>query len=399
MGEYLELLRDARRGPTELELLAHALTVGETYFFRHTELFTALEEVVLPECLERNRWSRRLRLWSAACSTGAEPYSLSILLRRELREPSRGYHFEIAGTDLNTRFLAQAREGSYGDWDIRGESRPVADCFEQEGDRLRLLPRFREGVVFHGHNLAVDEIPCPELGLAGLDLVLCRNVLIYFDEELVERTVARLREALSPGGWLALGHAESHARSYEGLELVPVEGAALYRRVGAARSSAGPGQASPPRVPAGDAGRGAPGPGRERDPATRLYEEIAVQADRGHLADALQLCDRGLACSPRDPRLGLTRAVLLLENGRLPEAERALRRVLDLDRTAALGHYHLGVVLQRMRRPQDSRRAFECARSLLVDRPADESVDPAQDLTAGRLLRLIDAQLSAPGRP
>ena len=113
---YLDLLLDGASGEVELDGLITELTIGETFFFRHKEIFDALRDVVLPDVLRRNQQSRRLRIWSAGCSTGAEPYSVSILLKRELGKELAGWEVHIVGTDINRDFLARAREGRFDDW-------------------------------------------------------------------------------------------------------------------------------------------------------------------------------------------------------------------------------------------------------------------------------------------
>jgi len=153
-GAYLALLADAARGEAELDALIESLTIGETFFFRHREMFDALRDVVVPDVLARNRATRRLRVWSAGCSIGAEPYSVSMLLRQEFGRELAGWEVTILGTDINREFLARAREGCYEEWGLRNMPEEVRRAhFVRSGKAWRVAPEYREGVSFQYHNL------------------------------------------------------------------------------------------------------------------------------------------------------------------------------------------------------------------------------------------------------
>ena len=133
-----------------MDLLVGELTIGETYFFRHTEQFDALREQIVPEILARNRSSRCLRIWSAGCSIGAEPYSVSILLRTCFQAELQDWDVSIVATDLNVEFLALAQAGAFDEWAFRGTPPDLKQrCFKQVGKKwLLLVPKFRKGVSF-----------------------------------------------------------------------------------------------------------------------------------------------------------------------------------------------------------------------------------------------------------
>jgi chemotaxis protein methyltransferase CheR len=230
---YWELLQDEHAGEAELDQLIALLTIGETYFLRHRELFDALRNVALPEIIDRNRTTKRLRVWSAGCSTGPEAYSVSILLRRDFGDAVHGWNISILGTDINRPFLSQATEARYEEWAFRGTSPELrSECFEDQGKSWRIAPRFQEGVTFQYHNLARHPFPSLVHNLLASDLILCRNVLIYFASEIVERIVSQLAECLVPGGWLAVGHAEHGAHLQVSFDAVNCPGATLYRKSG-----------------------------------------------------------------------------------------------------------------------------------------------------------------------
>jgi len=203
---YLTALEQEADGSSEIGELARELTVGETYFFRHADQFRAFTEVALPERLSARAASRLLRLLSAGCASGEEAYSLAILLRE--RGVDAGFEIAIQGVDLNPGALERARNALYSAWSLRETNDELrARWFEREGRDYRLVQAIRDAVRFDQHNLTSSN---PSLLVPrSFDVVFCRNVLMYFTPEHAVRAVAQLAQALAPGGFLFLGHAET----------------------------------------------------------------------------------------------------------------------------------------------------------------------------------------------
>lgn len=191
-----------RADPTLLDDLVGEITVGETYFFREPDQFAVIRDQVIPGLL--SRWPRHgpLRIWSAGCATGEEPYTVAILLR----EQGLSGAAHIVATDVSRKALAAARRGRYTRWSLRGVSDHIARTyFERVAERFELVPPVRDTVEFRYLNLAEDVYPSLPTGIWAMDLILCRNVLIYFDAATVARVARRLIESLSDDGWLLLG--------------------------------------------------------------------------------------------------------------------------------------------------------------------------------------------------
>lgn len=224
----------AVQGGAAWTLLLSYLTIGETYFFRNEAQFHALRQHILPEIIGRRAngpgAARRLRLWSAGCASGEEPYSLAMLLQ-DLVPNIDAWSVMILGTDINGLSLARAREALYGDWSFR-ETPPAARArwFDEEGGRWRLRAEIRRTVTFSELNLVERSFPAIANGTTGLDLILCRNVTIYFDEPTTRTIVDQLYDALAPGGWLVVGHAEPHAGIYQRFETHNFPNAVVYRK-------------------------------------------------------------------------------------------------------------------------------------------------------------------------
>ncbi len=221
-----------------LERLTGQLTVGESFFFRNEHHFRVLRETVLPQIIADNSARREVRVWSAGCATGEEPYSLAILLDQVLGSAS-SWTASVLGTDLNPEFLSRAREGRYRQWSFRQTTiNQNREYFHVEGDTYRLVDRLREHVRFATLNLVKDVYPSPLTGTAGLDLVLFRNVAIYLKPEVTAAILKRFYQALRPGGWLLLGETEVTAAHPGDFEVRRFEHATLFRKTSDRSSSA-----------------------------------------------------------------------------------------------------------------------------------------------------------------
>ncbi len=212
-----------------IEQLARHLTIGETYFFREPALFDALERDVLPLLIDARRaGGKTLRIWSAGCCTGEELYSLAILLHRLIPDLA-DWRITLLGTDINPQFLRKAEQGVYRDWSFRNVPEWIRRRYFDAG---AIAPVLRQGVRFDYLNLAAGVFPGTDSGTPPMDLILCRNVLMYFEPSSAARTVLRLRDALAADGWLAVGVAENGHRLLEPLEPVRFGAAQLYRQPG-----------------------------------------------------------------------------------------------------------------------------------------------------------------------
>lgn len=361
-----------------------ALTVGETYFFREPEQFELLRSKILPERLsssDRFGGQVGLHLWSAGCASGEEPYSVAILLEQEglLEQAS------LFASDLSEPALVRARAGSYREWSFRGLDPAVrARYFEPDGNQHRLKADLRSRVIFFPFNLAAPDSRRLWLGLWGLDVVLCRNVLIYLTEDAQRRAYQRLVGALAPGGWLLLGASDPPPPGDLPLSAFPTRSGHVYRRdpleapieperpavaPSALRASSLIGLAPPPEDP---------GAARVR------WDVLEVARAKGPEA-ALAWADEGVRQAPLDVDLRYGRALLLLELGRPKVAAEALREVLYLDRTLPAAHFLDALVKDKLRDPRGALRSLDNATALLADRLDDEPLRLGQGETVGSL--------------
>ncbi|MDP4025058.1 CheR family methyltransferase [Methylobacterium sp. NEAU 140] len=432
---YAARLADPAAGAAEWERLEAEITIGETFFFRYAEQFQALRATILPGLIAARADERALRVWSAGCSTGAEPYSLAILAHEALGAALPDWRVAILGTDISAEALAVARAAEYGRWALRTmppEERlryftrlpPRPGALREGGYALR--PEYRGLVRFERGNLLTLAEPAAEPALH--DLILCRNVLIYFDAETVAAVVRGLARRLRPGGWLLLGHAEPNPAFSAFLDPVSLPGTVAYRRRGegfleVSRSAhaavpldpsivAGVGAAQRDILPPPSAGEGGPAvrPGRERG-ATVQDQAAALTAALSHFETGLPSPDplRGPpspaegggtaresgstdpraaardskeapalrpppeAPSPQDPAhdpQDLTearaRVRALADAGETGAAWRAVRAALDRDPTDPRLRFYEGLLARGLGREAEAERAFRAA--LYLDR-------------------------------
>jgi chemotaxis protein methyltransferase CheR len=208
--------------------IIESLTINETSWFRDREPFAALTDVVLPEVL-KDSLGRPIRVWSAASSSGQEPYSIAIQLDKALPP---GRDFQILATDLSTEMVARAKAGVYNQLEInRGLPAPdLVRYFQRAGADWQVTDKLRRKITFQQLNLS---LPLP--AMQPFDVVFLRNVLIYFSPETKRQILARVRKVLRPGGWLQLGAAETTVGIDAAFERVPVGRTAIYRASSANR--------------------------------------------------------------------------------------------------------------------------------------------------------------------
>lgn len=434
-----------------LRKLATHLTIGETYFFRERPSFDALASHVLPSLIQRKRGDgRRLRLWSAACSSGEEAYSLAILVQQVLPD-WRDWNISILATDINPRFLRKAEAGIYGEWSFR-ESAPDfrAQYFSPVGDRqFRIRADVRAMVKFAELNLAQDGFPSLATDTNAMDMILCRNLLIYFTPAHARRLIGSLRQALTDDGWLVVSPSECSQALFAGFAPENFPGSILYRK----RESLH-GQQSAPAAPAevflpvepvapraltdAEVARVlAPqprstdlSPTRSETPPSslesarlhyaqgRYAEAVALLretldsaphadptllgllaralANQGALDEALAASKRWIAADKIDAAAHYLHAMVLQELGDRGEARGALQRAVYLLPEFTLAHFALGNLARAAARHGEAQRHFANAATLLRDRPAEEPVPESEGLTAGRLREIIDS-LSSDG--
>ena len=429
---YRDLLA---RDEAEWIALEAEITIGETFFFRYAEQFAALRETILPGLIAARQADRSLRIWSAGCSTGAEPYSIAILLHELLGDALPAWDLHILGTDISAAALATARAAEYGRWALRtmppGERLarfrflPAAPGATREGG-YALRPEFQRLVRFERQNLLGLIDGTAPRHLDAFDLILCRNVLIYFDTETVAGIMRGLGRRLRSGGWLLIGHAEPNPAFSGWLSAVSLPGTVAYRRPEDGVPANMPAQVPAPfapwqafPVPPASGPLVTPEAATEpdRSPTTvpvvpprravptlapampdgdapvaefaldarESLDAVRALADGGNVGEAWRVLRGALAAHPTESGLRYYEGLLARSLGRDAEAERALRAALYLDGAFVMAHYHLGLLLGALGRPVEARRALDNAIRLSQALPPDTPLREGDGAVAGEV--------------
>jgi len=406
VSTYLAMLTGPDGG-RERQALLDEVTIPETHFFRNPPQIRALRKYVMPELLRQAADSKRLRVWSAGCSTGEEAYTIAILIR-ELLPPSVDWDIKVIASDVSTRALTAGRLAHYGERAfVMTDPLDLGRWFVMDTTTGSWVVRdeVRELVEFRHHNLVTDPPPFDE---DEVDLILCRNVTIYFDRETTRRLMKRLHSRLRDGGYLFLGHAETLWQISDDFTLVPLGDAFVYRRLDETEEKTGDERRwvlpdrrteNEPRPTRADRRRGdadrrgrpagpveipklprlvtpampvtpppAPVPvAPTRDPLDAVRSAIA----EGRYDEAADVAAEVVAATPLWAQAHYLQGVALTNLGRDADALVVLRKTVYLDPEHGFAHFLLGGALERMGEPIAAARSYRAAANTLGRRKLD----------------------------
>ncbi len=452
LDAYYSLLTD-RNNPvtqTEMKRLIDTLTIGETHFFRDESQFNALANEVLPAVIARKRAAAaavgpdiqpQLRIWSVGCATGEEPYSLAMMLK-ELLPDIDNWYILILATDISPTALKRAQKGIYSDWSFREDrARAMRPRYftryrpadgRQTKDRYRLRDDIRQMVTFAPLNLIEDNYPAIANNTVSMDLILCRNVTIYFTEDTTRWVILRLHDALLDGGWLVVGHSEPSLTIYREFQTHIFSGTVLYQKIDrtypyrdvrSARidlSEKIKPQTAPLRPPPIQpkkvtAALSAPPP-----PEPDHYEVAGVLLNKGNTEEAIEELHRKIAndssFAPAHSLLGRAYAnlgrwnkarywcesalkldtlqseayyvlgLIYEHEDNLPEAIEMFKKAIYLDRDAPLLHFHLAMLYKKEDQINNAKKACQNTVRVLAKWPPASIVPDSGGATAKHLL-------------
>jgi chemotaxis protein methyltransferase CheR len=400
----------------KIQILARAFTVGETFFFRDKPCFSALEERVLPALIAAGRaQGKRLRIWSAGCCSGEEPYSIAILLSGLLPD-WEDWDISILATDINPEFLAKARAGLYNHWSFRNveEFRKTA-CFRATPHGLlEPLPKIRQKVNFAYSNLATGPPEILSNQPHGLDLILCRNVIMYLTDQCARKVTTDFFRLLKEGGWLIVGPTEGASPLFSRFAVRSFPNVIFYQKPPLSRIPAFEREVGDaPRVQEESASDSTPQcqplpvPGmpadtlstnQAADELSALIVSARKLGNEGNLIAALDVCDHALDLHRFDPTLHYLRALILQEDEKTAEAAKSLEHGLYLDPDFVMAHYALGNLALQRGEQDRSNRHFKTAIKLLNALPADQSLPESDGVSAGRLREIMGSLVKSKAR-
>ncbi len=435
---FIDWLLSAPLTRQQVETLASHLTIKETYFFRENNTFELLEKTILTELIKaRQKNEKRLRIWCAGCSTGEEPYSMAILLSRMIPD-IKDWNITILATDINPQTLQKAKEGIYSEWSFRGTPQWVKDNYfnKSNSGNYEILPSLKNLVHLSYLNLMENVYPALPNNTNAMDLILCRNVLMYFSPDRANSVVGRFYQCLIEEGFLIVGVVEVSALYFSSFTPVHLQHMTFYRKDGLVVKSSRKFPADLikeptsvlPKAIAGKRSKPSPSSSRKQlavptkiESQQAAYEkaldwynqgrypqaesELAgdlrdlksiillarTLANQGKLTDALHRCEQALGIEKLNSGYHYLYASILEEQGRLDEAVMALNKARYLDPDFVLAHFALGNLMQRLDRPKERKRYFRNTSELLSKYKPEEIIPESGGITAGRLTEILVA--------
>jgi chemotaxis protein methyltransferase CheR len=440
--EYYNLLKFHPEGRLEIRELFDLVTIGETYFFRNKAQFDVLMRFVLPEIIQRkvDSGDKCIRAWSAGCSRGDETYSIAMAMM-EVFPSFEEWRISILGTDINRTGLACSEEAVYGEKDIGHLPKEYLEkYFKSQGSTYHLRDDVKELAGFEYHNLARD--PCLHETMQNVDIIFCRNVIIYFDSQTTERVLENFYNCLAQDGYLFLGHTETLWQITDRFERVEFPQTFIYKkRLGPIREEATRPFMAVPEIDienftfstapvetfqaAGKDGAWGATLARQSEPSLHKPRDHAEDPTRqvdmpsetvvpssparsagqdknhilAHLAKATILANEAKYKEAADILGKIVEAdnlsveayyllgVLSYKSGDLKEAETQFRKVIYVAPDSVLAYFNLGNMYLYQKKLGEAAREFKNAIRLLEKRPKDEQVRFCEDFTVEFLLR------------
>lgn len=436
----------------QVETLSSYLTIGETNFYRDQNIYNELERHVLPELINsRRKTGKNVRIWSAGCSSGEEPYSIAILLYKMIPD-LKDWNISILATDINPRVLKKAKEGIYNKWSFRGTPEWVKDGYfsKTRENNYKIKPYIKKMVTFSYHNLANDPYPSLLNNTSAIDIIFCRNVIMYFRLQLVKKIIKRFYRSLLDGGWLLVSRSEGSSVHISRFVTVNLPDAIFFRKD---LSKSGvveefqvktpvsiydydpevfpevplPTPESPP-LPVWDvitkSKREKP---KTEEVKQKTYEEVMTLYEQGNYPEveniltehllqnqknhkamtllakacsnqgkfskAIEWCEKEIAINKFNPGCYYLLALIFQEQGKIEEAISSLNRSIYLDSNYVLAHYTLGNIILRKGNFKKAEKHFDNALSILSTYKKDDIIHESDGVSAGRLIEIIKTKI------
>ena len=382
--EYLEKFATSEYDADEYDYWASHLTVNETYFYRNTGDWEALLTHILPELIERNSADRTLRIATLGASSGEEPYTLSMLLRQNFPDLKR-WNVEIVATDIHIPLITKAKRGGpYSNRSVQSVPEELKNEFMYLDDKGWFVEQeIRDSVTYSYANLF--NLP-KEFEKNSFDLIVCRNVVIYFEQEAASDIVGTIFKLLKLGGFLVLGHSEGTIADMAGLPSYHLAGCLAYKRIAEnVRKKNKNGEADPATYLA-TASFGKPD-NVEKMQSWESTEQLVARAkqliDEGDLEKAMKELNSVLMREPFHARAHYYMGIIHQNLGELGKALNEFEKVTRLDPDYMMGFFQAAMLCQRVRNYSHAKNYYTALNNMLNQLEPDEILEGSEDVTAG----------------
>lgn len=432
--QYLEVLKKCEDPSPLLDHLISGVTVGETYFFRDKRQIELLKNILLPEIIHKKRKKNdySLRIWSAGCASGEEIYTIALILSEILPDLHK-WNVNLLGTDINHVSLQKAISGIYGEWSMRSITDQAKEqYFTKEEGRYNINAHIRNMVKFEYLNLNTDIYPSIFNGTNALDLIMCRNVLIYFDNDSIANLMKKFTDCLVPGAYLMLGASDPVNIKNTQLNFLHDMGMLFSRKIKPEKELM---QSSSimlnSKIEKKEIFSYRAQPMKEMhvpvkakinyDVLTNMLEKAQWQdalniininenhekpssfllnakatalANLGQLNDAKKTCEISLSIENKNKYTYYLHSLVLLELNEFQQAENSLRKALFLDREFVAGHYQLGLLLLRNKQNRVAIKSLKNALAIAKRNNSSQSVPGHPNLTFDQLVELLECEIN-----
>lgn len=445
---FVEYIVSSKISRENAELLASILTINETYFWREPQTFEALEKKIIPALVKsKAKNGKRIRIWSAGCSSGEEAYSIAIALNRVIPD-IENWNISILATDIHPEILKKAHKGIYKQWSFRNVPDWLKPKYFIQLDEhsYEIIPAIKKLVHFEYQNLAEDVFPSPLNNTNAMDIIFCRNVLMYFTPQLFEQIVTGFHHSLVEDGYLIVSASELSYQHFSQFRAVNFSGTSLYLK-GDLNSryinndeniirqdqavfehfqfEEKPTEDSPFTIP--EEKKPERKPQFEPPPIIKLtrFEEAEKLYKKGHysevieklneeslekketlllvrsyanigdLKSALALCERALNEDSLDSQLYFLYATILQENLKEKEALDSLKKAIYLDQNFVLPYYRMGNIYLRQGNLAGAKKCFRNVLSIMDKCDHDKIVPESEGLTVGRFREIVQATIQS----
>jgi chemotaxis protein methyltransferase CheR len=373
----------------QIQILASHLTITETYFWREPQVFKAMADTILPELIsDKMNRNKSIRIWSAGCSTGEEPYSLAMAIHRAIPN-LKGWKISILATDINPKALEKARKGVYSSWSFRNTPDWLKSGYfnNVHDNSFEIIPEIRDMVTFSSFNLARENYISTICNNQKLDIIFCRNVLMYFTKAWAARVSGNLYDSLSDNGFLVVSSCELSSDLYPQFRSVNFPGAILYRKGKNEFNDDNPVLQDFSNQVSSEPAYITPEVAlietiSKYDQNTEADEDIIIKkgsirmmASQGDLEGALEVCNDAIESDKLIRSLYYLKASILQEMDRKPEAIKTLKQAIFIDPDYIIGHFTLGNIFNQIGNSGKSKKYYKNALELL-DTISNDAIPP-----------------------
>jgi chemotaxis protein methyltransferase CheR len=456
---YFQMLKmDNAESRREWKELIGLLTTGESYFFRDKGQLSLIQNRILPELIKHKEKDRSLRIWSAGCSTGEEPYSIAIILNERLMD-YKNWNLLILGTDVNEESIRKAEGGVYTPWSFRMlDTHLQRRYFKRQKETWKLDEEIQKMVKFSQCNLVKDRFPSWSSEIHDMDIILCRNVFIYFTAETISSVVEKFADTLNDGGYLITGHGELQTQALKRFKTRVSDEQVVYQKVSDPVPRSGGSRVKGERkVPdsliaevthrTGTKGKNTKKAtidmkkseaeipatrnvqcGDRRSQLSRVHSDIeranytgAIEktrsilkedpnnfeanllmaqaySNKGEYDNAVQSCRRAIDIEPTSPDPHFLLAQIVEATGRKDEAKDLLKKAIYLKPDFVAPYLELGKLYAKEEDTKRAMKMFSSAMGLLKALPPGNSIAPYRDITAGEMLQHVMKLLNLPDK-